>query len=103
MDILTTHMIFKKHVFVCTEGKTCPNQGSNEVLSELRSQASDKTIRINKAGCLGQCGNGPMVVVYPEGVWYCQVATSDCKELVQEHLGKNQIVERLLYSKPVQI
>ena len=94
-------MLFKKHVFVCTEGKTCPNQGSQEVLSELRQALSDSTfkegIRINKSGCLSQCGNGPMVVVYPEGVWYCQVTSSDCKEIVDKHLGQNQVIERLLY------
>jgi len=100
--------MFKKHIFVCTEGKTCPNQGSKEVLAELRQALSadshdNEGIRINKAGCFSQCGNGPMIVIYPEGVWYCQVNTGDCKEIVEEHLGKNKIVERLLYgSKPAQ-
>ncbi len=93
-------MLFNKHVFVCTDGKTCPSQGSNEVLAQLRQALSTadfkEGIRINKAGCLGQCGNGPMVVVYPEGTWYSQVSPDDCKEIVDEHLGKNEVVERLL-------
>jgi (2Fe-2S) ferredoxin len=94
--------MFRKHVFVCTDGKTCPNQGSQEVLAELRRGLSTNPdqyagTRINKAGCLAQCGNGPMVVVYPEGVWYCQVTAADCKEIIDEHLGKNEVVERLRY------
>jgi (2Fe-2S) ferredoxin len=97
--------IFKKHVFVCTEGKTCPNQGSKEVFTELRSVLSasenPQGIRINKSGCLGMCGNGPMVVVYPDGVWYSQVTTADCKDIVEEHLVRKQVVERLVYgNKP---
>lgn len=98
--------MFEKHVFVCTEGKTCPNQGSQEIFAQLRQELSNnghvglnKTIRINKAGCLAQCGHGPMMVVYPEGVWYCQVASSDCKEIIDKHLSKNQVIERLLYSR----
>ena len=91
---------FKKHVFVCTEGKICPNQGSLEVFTELRQAlaASEykEGIRINKAGCLSQCGKGPMVVIYPEGIWYSQVAVSDCQEIVGKHLGNNEVVERLL-------
>jgi len=94
--------IFKKHVFVCTEGKTCPNQGSKEVFAELRSVLSacenPQGIRVNKSGCLGMCGNGPMVVVYPDGVWYSQVTTTDCKDIVKEHLVENQVVERLVYN-----
>lgn len=99
--------IFKKHVFVCTEGKTCPDQGGQEVCFELRQAISNidpnKTMRINKAGCFGQCGNGPMVVVYPEGIWYSNVSAADCKEIAEQHLDKNHIVERLVYHKPSQI
>ena len=96
--------MFKKHVFVCTEGKTCPTQGAGEVLAQLRQALAadpihNETMRINKAGCLSQCGNGPMVVIYPEGVWYCQVSPNDCKEIVEEHLSKNQVIQRLLYDE----
>jgi len=93
--------VFKKHVFVCVSGKTCPDQGSDEVLKELRKEISElglkKQIRINKAGCFDQCGNGPMIVVYPEAIWYAHVKPSDCKEIVQSHLLSNKPVERLLY------
>jgi (2Fe-2S) ferredoxin len=93
--------VFKKHVFVCVSGKTCPEQGSVEVCDALRKLISEqglkKEIRINKAGCFNQCGNGPMVVVYPESIWYAHVQPSDCKEIVKSHLLKNKPVARLLY------
>jgi (2Fe-2S) ferredoxin len=93
--------IYKKHVFVCTTGKTCPLEGAEEVLDSLRAEISQlglkKEIRINKTGCLDQCGNGPMIVVYPEGVWYAHVRPEDCHEIVQSHLLGDKPVERLLY------
>jgi (2Fe-2S) ferredoxin len=93
--------IYQKHVFVCVSGKTCPLQGAEAVCDELRKQISERglkgQIRINKSGCLDQCGNGPMVVVYPDGVWYAGVTADDCKQIVESHLVANQPVERLLY------
>jgi (2Fe-2S) ferredoxin len=96
------HMeIFKKHIFVCTTGKICPGQGGVDVCDELRKQISErglkKQIRINKAGCFDQCGNGPMVIVYPEGIWYAHVQPADCQEIVESHLIGGKPVERLLY------
>jgi (2Fe-2S) ferredoxin len=93
--------IYKKHVFVCTSGKYCPGQESEEICAALRQEIADRglkrSIRINKAGCLDQCGNGPVVVVYPEQTWYANVKTTDAKEIVESHLIGNEPVERLLY------
>jgi sirohydrochlorin cobaltochelatase len=93
--------VFKKHVFVCVTGGTCPDQGSIEVCDALRKEIVERglksTIRINKSGCFNQCGNGPMIVVYPESVWYAHVKPSDCKEIVESHLLGDKPVERLLY------
>lgn len=93
--------IYKKHVFVCTSGKTCPLQGSEEVLSALRKEISErglkKVIRINKAGCLDQCGHGPMAVIYPEQTWYAHLTAEDVKQIVEEDLLGDKPVERLLY------
>ncbi|HEY9776962.1 MAG TPA: (2Fe-2S) ferredoxin domain-containing protein [Planktothrix sp.] len=93
--------VFKKHVFICTTGKTCPNEGAVEVCDALRKEIVErglkKEIRINKAGCFDQCGNGPMIVVYPESVWYAHVQPSDVKEIVESHLIGDKPVQRLLY------
>lgn len=94
---------FKKHVFICTSGKTCPGQGAEEVLGEFRKEMLErglkKVIRINKAGCFDQCGNGPLVVVYPDNIWYAFVKPSDVREIVEEHLLNDKPVERLIYDE----
>jgi (2Fe-2S) ferredoxin len=52
-------------------------------------------IRVNKAGCLDRCAEGPVMVIYPEGVWYTFVDTEDVEEIIQSHLIKGLPVERL--------
>src|SRR5512146_1886809 len=93
---------FQKHVFVCTFGKTCPVEGSSiDVYARLKEHVKtaglDNSIRINQAGCMGQCGNGPMVVVYPENIWYAGVKPEDADAIFSEHLVGGKPVERLLY------
>ncbi len=95
--------IYEKHVFVCVAGKTCPTQGSEAVWQALRDEVKScgklESIRVNKAGCLAQCGNGPMVVVYPEQVWYGHVTVEDAAAIVHGHLLGGEPVERLRYVK----
>jgi len=93
---------FERHVFVCTSGTVCPIEArSLEVharLKEMIKSAGLKTrIRINHAGCMDQCGHGPMVVVYPEDIWYCGVTPDDVEEIVQSHLIGGTPVQRLIY------
>jgi (2Fe-2S) ferredoxin len=52
-------------------------------------------VRINTAGCLDRCAEGPVVVVYPEGVWYTYIDQEDVDEIIEEHLLHGRIVERL--------
>ncbi len=56
--------------------------------------------RINTAGCLGRCDQGPLLVVYPEGVWYNWVDEDDLEDIIQQHLIGKQIVQRLLVPAP---
>ena len=58
------------------------------------------TIRINRAGCLNQCGHGPMIVVYPEAIWYGNVQADDVDEIFEQHLCLNRPVERLRLQLP---
>jgi (2Fe-2S) ferredoxin len=53
-------------------------------------------VRINKAGCLDRCTEGPVLVVYPEGTWYRYVDTSDIDEIIDEHILAGRPVARLM-------
>jgi (2Fe-2S) ferredoxin len=98
-----------RHVFVCT-GKSCLARDSADVREaferELKSrgilfgkEAKGKNPRgsivLTECESVGFCAIGPAVMVYPDGVWYAQVRTSDVPEIVEEHLLKGRVVERL--------
>jgi (2Fe-2S) ferredoxin len=96
---------FKKHVFICTQGPYCGFDGDTEAICErmkrqVGAHGLNEEIRINRAGCLNQCGHGPMVVVYPEAIWYSHVQAGDVDEIVAEHLIDDRVVERLRFDAP---
>jgi (2Fe-2S) ferredoxin len=95
---------YRHHIFVCTTGKTCPTQGSREVFEVLKRGVATMglkgIVRVNQAGCMAQCGRGPMVVVYPDDVWYCGVDTDGARRILEEHLGGGVPVESLRYLAP---
>lgn len=64
-----------------------------------RSKAEEVpvTMRFNKSGCLDQCGHGPMVVVYPEGVWYAHLDLEDADRIFDEHFVQGKVPEDLVY------
>ena len=92
---------FVRHVFVCVAGGVCPTQGSEAVHAAMKDLAktlcAPGTVRVNKSGCLGQCGHGPVVCVYPDNVWYAGVGVADVADIVPEHLVGGTPVERLLF------
>ena len=63
-------------------------------IGQLKLKGQGK-VRINKAGCMDRCDEGPVLVVYPEAVWHQYVDTDDIEEIIQEHLVNGRIVERL--------
>ena len=97
---------FKHHVFFCCNqrdpGNTCCNDHKASV---MQAYAKDRIaalglkgrgkIRINKAGCLDRCDAGPVLVVYPDNVWYTYIDQEDIDEIITEHLVHGRIVERL--------
>jgi (2Fe-2S) ferredoxin len=94
---------FEKHVFVCTSGKACPGDGpATAILIRLRDLVAEAglkaKIRISHAGCMDQCGHGPMAVVYPENVWYGGLKAEDADVIFSEHLVGGRPVERLIYT-----
>ena len=98
--------LFERHVFVChntrpadAPRRSCTTDGKSELHTQLqqlaRAAGLGTTVRINKSGCLDQCEHGPMVVVYPEAVWYGGVQPEDAIAIVEEHLVGGRPVERL--------
>jgi (2Fe-2S) ferredoxin len=97
---------YRRHVFVCTSGETCPTQGDVEqfvkyLRTEVARAGQQTDVRINKAGCFSQCGHGPMMVVYPDDVWYAGVQEADLKEILASHILGGAPVERLRYAPGV--
>ena len=97
---------FKHHVFFCCNqreaGETCcQNSGAAEMQTHAKERIAalglkgKGKVRINKAGCLDRCDEGPVLVVYPEAVWYTYVDKEDIDEIVDEHLVNGRVVERL--------
>ena len=95
--------LYRAHVLVCT-GTGCASSGGKEVLAkfeeEIKKQGLDKEVKAVSTGCHGMCEMGPIVTVYPEGTFYVRVKPEDVPTIVEEHLLKGRIVERLLYKEP---
>lgn len=97
---------YKRHLFICTNqrepGEACCGSYDSarlrkqaKALSKELGIAGDDGVRVNSAGCLGRCDEGPVAVVYPDAVWYTYVDEEDLEEIVREHLQKGRPVERL--------
>jgi (2Fe-2S) ferredoxin len=102
--------VFKRHVFVCINQRParhrrgdCDSKGGPEVHAALKKAVTraglNLEIRVNRAGCLDQCSQGPVIVVYPEAVWYVQVGLEDVDEIVNSHLIGGKVVDRLVMTK----
>ncbi len=96
--------VFRSHLLLCG-GTGCHATGSLEVkkalLAELDKRGLSDEIKVVETGCNGFCAMGPIMVVYPEGIIYMLIKPEDIPELVEEHLIKGRLLERLLYKEPV--
>jgi (2Fe-2S) ferredoxin len=103
---------YRYHLFVCSNQRVdgspcCGDFQANASREYLKQRCKDLGIhqpggvRINKAGCMGRCQEGPVMAVYPEAVWYTYIDQEDLEEILQSHLLGGQIVDRLrLSSEP---
>ncbi|MFP4481523.1 MAG: NADH-quinone oxidoreductase subunit NuoF [Thermovirgaceae bacterium] len=95
--------LYRAHVLVC-KGSGCTASGAPAVYKALQEELTrrklDSEVKLVETGCHGMCEMGPLVVIYPEGASYCRVAPEDVPEIVEEHLYKGRLVERLLYTVP---
>jgi len=90
----------RNQVLLCA-GAACISSGALKVkealVQELQKNGLEKEVKLVETGCVGPCNLGPLLVVYPEGVFYQNLVPEDARELVEEHLLKGRVVERLLH------
>ena len=93
--------MIRSHVLVCG-GTGCTSSGSRAIseklAEELKNKGLDEEVKIVQTGCFGLCALGPIMIIYPEGTFYSMVTPEDIPEIVEEHLLKGRIVERLVYN-----
>lgn len=103
---------YERHLFFClnqrANGEACcadhaAQAGFDHCKSRVKALglAGKGGVRVNKAGCLDRCAGGPVAVVYPEAVWYTFVDTADIDEIVERHLQRGEVVERLVLPESV--
>ena len=94
--------MIRSHVLICG-GTGCTSSGSQalrtKLADELKLKGLEDEIQIVQTGCFGLCALGPIMIVYPEGTFYSRVTVDDIPEIVEEHLLKGRIVERLVYNE----
>lgn len=103
---------FRIHLFVCTNRRpdghrrgSCAERGAEALQTYLKAKVKKLGLpkaRINSAGCLDRCELGPVMVIYPEGVWYTYHNEADIDEIVETHLVSGGRVERLMLAADAQ-
>ena len=97
---------FKQHMFFCThtnDSKPCCSKRQSETMfnyakNRIKEMGLHKinAIRVNQSSCLGFCESGPVLVIYPDGVWYRYANEQDVDEIIEQHILGGELVQRLL-------
>jgi len=95
--------LYRSHVLVCA-GAGCISSNCHAVKKALTDNITrlglEKEVKVVETGCMGPCDQGPVIVVYPEGVFYRRLKPSDAVEIAEEHLLKGRVVRHLIYQRP---
>jgi (2Fe-2S) ferredoxin len=97
---------YRHHVFFCINQRQdsspcCQNFDAQQMRDYAKGRvkalglAGPGGVRVNTAGCMDRCSQGPVMVVYPEGIWYTYVDREDIDEVIEEHLLNGRVVQRL--------
>ena len=97
---------YQHHVFFCINARDdgracCADRGATEAQEQAKKRMKQLNlngqgkVRINKAGCLDRCEEGPVMVIYPQGTWYTYVDKEDIDEIIDQHLVGGKVVDRL--------
>lgn len=97
---------YSHHIFFCLNQREdgsacCMDHGAEAAFDYMKARVKglklngQGQVRVNRAGCLDRCGEGPLLVVYPQAIWYTFVDNEDIDEIIDQHLLQGKIVERL--------
>ncbi len=97
---------YERHIFFCLNRREdgspcCTDHDAEGMFDYMKKQVKQLglngpgQVRVNRAGCFDRCGEGPLLVVYPEAVWYTFVDREDIDEIIESHLKQGKVVERL--------
>jgi len=97
-------LFYDIHIFCCTnlrdDGReSCAEKGAVGLRDYMKDQVKklkSSKIRVNSAGCLNRCAEGPTMVIYPEGIWYSYHNKQDIDEIIEQHIKNGRKVDRLL-------
>ncbi len=98
---------YKYHVFFCLNQREnseacCADKGAEAAFDHMKAcvkklgLSGEGSVRINRSGCLDRCNLGPLMVIYPQAIWYTFVDNDDIDEIVENHLVNGIVVERLV-------
>ena len=90
----------RSQVLLCA-GAACVSSGAllikDALIREIQKNGLENEVRLVETGCVGPCNMGPLAIIYPEGVFYQKLLPEDAQEIVEEHLLKGRVVNRLLF------
>ncbi len=98
---------YKKHIFFCTNQRedknkrSCGGKGVDNLRAYMKEKikaSGIKGVRVNSSGCLNRCKKGPLMVVYPDGVWLKVTDKKDIDLIIESYIKKNVITKKLLIS-----
>jgi len=92
--------MYRTHILVCG-GTGCHSNNSGKIREAFEEQIKQRNLQddvlVVGTGCFGLCAVGPIIIIYPEGAFYSQITVDDVPEIIEEHIVKGRLVERLLY------
>lgn len=102
---MTNH--FQYHIFFCLNQREtgvacCMDKGAEAAFDHMKTRVKqlnlngEGKVRVNRAGCFDRCGEGPLLVVYPQAIWYTFIDNEDIDEIIESHLINGKVVERLV-------
>jgi sirohydrochlorin cobaltochelatase len=94
---------YQQHLIVCDDDDCCKKGGGSKLIKAAKESLGkdSRYVKCSKVSCLGQCKQGPVLIVYPDGVWYQCAGKEALKTIVENHLRKGEVVKKqVLYTMP---